>query len=331
LTPIGAARVSQVPSEVQLEHAPCPMGCRPGDTPVLTGRDRLHDLPGEFSVVRCHSCGLMRTDPRPTAATIGFYYPEEYAPYRVPFAIPPRARNKPMIWRRRARKTLRRWLGKADPRALPISPPGRLFELGAANGKYLARAVSLGWQANGIEMSAKAIELGRQLGLDIEVGTIESASAPEEPYEVVVGWMVFEHLHQPLEIFRKLCEFVRPGGWLVFSIPDASAAEFQIFGHRWYALHLPCHLTHFTSRSVKAMLADAGWSVKKIIWHPNPNNLLQSLRYLALDHGYRRLADWLAEVIAERKARRFRARLGQILSILRQSGRITVWAQRHPS
>ena len=72
-----------VPAAVTLESQPCPLGCEPNDSTVFTGRDRLHDLPGEFRVVRCQTCGLSRTNPRPTPDTIGFYYPDHYGPYQT--------------------------------------------------------------------------------------------------------------------------------------------------------------------------------------------------------------------------------------------------------
>jgi SAM-dependent methyltransferase len=327
---IAASGDCVVPPEVQLERAACPMGCSDGDEPVITARDRLHDLPGTFTVVRCKRCGLMRTDPRPDSKTIGFYYPADYAPHHVSFPPARRASRKPMSWRRRARKTVRRWFGRFDPRELPIAPPGRLFEVGAANGNYLASVGSLGWQASGIDMSPSAVESGRRHGLDLSVGTVESIPTPQEPYDIVVGWMVFEHLHEPLDAFRRLREFVRPGGWLAFSIPDAGAVEFRVFGPRWYALQVPGHLTHFTARSITALLVRSGWNVERILWHPNPNNLLQSLRYWALDAGHLRLAGWLADMLAQRRAKRLHRYLGRALSLLHQSGRMTVWARRGP-
>jgi hypothetical protein len=58
----------------------CPLGCPPDDEPVLQAIDELHGLPGRFSVVRCRSCKLMRTSPRPTLESIGQYYPDPYGP-----------------------------------------------------------------------------------------------------------------------------------------------------------------------------------------------------------------------------------------------------------
>ena len=45
--------------------------------------DRLHRLPGEFSLIRCSGCSLVRLSPRPDAASISAYYPDEYYAYVV--------------------------------------------------------------------------------------------------------------------------------------------------------------------------------------------------------------------------------------------------------
>src|SRR3546814_20558991 len=61
---------------------------------------------------------------------------------------------------------------------------------------------------------------------------------PETPFDVVVGWMVLEHLHEPLAALKKLRRWVRQDGWLVLSVPDAGGLELKLFRDRWYALHL---------------------------------------------------------------------------------------------
>jgi len=319
-----------IPS-ITLEDADCPVGCPRGDDPVLVGRDRLHDLPGEFSVVRCRTCGLMRTNPRPTAEAIGFYYPQEYAAYHVNYSVPKAGRIKPDTAGRRLLARLRRAVGLENPKLLPLSPPGRLLELGAANGKYLAHAIGKGWQVRGIEFSPDAVQHARSKGLDVYCGTVESAPVPAEPYDLIVGWMVFEHLHDPCAGFRKLHDFVRPDGWLALSVPDAGSYEFRAFGPRWYALQVPGHMSHFTPATLGTVLDRSGWTLRHIIWHPNPDNTLQSLRYWALDNGHPRLAQWLLDVIKGRRARLLYRLAGRILAWTHQSGRMTVWASRKPS
>ncbi len=305
------------------------MGCSENDEPVLAGRDRIHNLPGEFQIVRCQSCGLMRTNPRPTPDTIGFYYPQDYAPYHTapPSPSAPR-RPKPLNFRRRLRARYRRWLGLEDSHALPVSAPGRLLEIGCANGSYLMQAQAQGWSVNGIEFSPVAAASARKAGLDVVSAPIEKVSPPTEPYDIIVGWMVFEHVHRPQDVLRMLHAWVRRDGWLVLSLPDAGAAEFRWFRHRWYALHLPNHMTHFTAATAKALLAHTGWKVEHVIWQQNPNNLLHCIRYWAMDHGHPRLSALMQDMVNGKRWQWLHGRLCKWMAITHQSGRMTLWARR---
>lgn len=311
---------------VQLEDAPCPMGCARDDTVVLSGRDRLHDLPGEFTVVRCNTCSLLRTNPRPTADTIGYYYPSDYAPYHTPTSAAS-PRRKPLNWRRRIQAWFNDKLGLVDAKLLPIEPPGKLLEIGCANGNYLRQAAALGWTTKGIEFDAAAATRARAAGLEVDYTSVEGFVAPGQSYDMIAGWMVFEHVHQPVDTFARLAQWIKPDGWLVFSVPDASALEFKLFGPRWYALQVPGHMTHFTPASIAAALQKSGWRLRRIIWHRNPNNLLHSLRYWALDKGHEKLAQYCADMVAGKRARRLHRRLGKWLALCKQSGRMTIWAQ----
>lgn len=72
-----------MPADVETEHSPCPLCGRTDGPEVVRGGDRELGLPGEFRVIRCPGCRLMRTDPRPTLETMSFYYPDAYAPYEL--------------------------------------------------------------------------------------------------------------------------------------------------------------------------------------------------------------------------------------------------------
>ena len=66
---------------IRLEDAACPLGCARNDKYILTGRDLLHGFPGEFSIVKCRCCGLLRTNPRPAPESMGSFYPDDYGPF----------------------------------------------------------------------------------------------------------------------------------------------------------------------------------------------------------------------------------------------------------
>ena len=310
---------------VELEEVPCPMGCAPGDEVVVSGRDRLHDLPGEFTVVRCRACGLMRTTPRPTPAAIGFYYPSHYGPYASTRVA---AEGAPPAAAKTQGGKLRRWIREAKTHILPPVGPGRLLEVGCGAGSFMHGLALQGWEVEGLEYSPEAAEAARALGYQVQVGALETAMDPDRPYDLVVGWMVVEHLHDPIGALAKLARWTRPGGWLALSTPDAGSLEFKLFRDAWYALHLPNHLYLFSADSLGRVLVSAGWRLERVFWHDNPNNLLMSLRFRALDRGWTGMASFLEDVAEGRRLPRARLALGKLLGALKASGRITIWARR---
>src|SRR3546814_547763 len=126
---------------------------------------------------------------------------------------------------------------------------------------------------------------------------------PETPFDVVVGWMVLEHLHEPLAALKKLRRWVRQDGWLVLSVPDAGGLEFKLFRDRWYALHLPAHLHHFSRDTLTNMLAKGGWTVDHVMWHRSARNTLMSLSYLASDLRWPGAASFFRDAADRRKFR----------------------------
>lgn len=309
---------------VDTETVNCPLGCPPDDEFVLSGRDRLHGVPGEFSVIRCRRCGLLRTSPRPTPAGIRRYYPANYGPYGSTLVVPGATTAAP--------SRQRRWLPSRllAPRTNVIPPisPGRLLEIGCGAGAFLHRMAQAGWEVEGLELSPAAGQEARQLGFPVFIGSLSDAPDPIKPYNLIVGWMVLEHLHDPVQMLKKLWRWSAPGGWIALSVPDAGALEFKLFQDAWYALDVPRHLFHFTPRTAARVLGHSGWELQRIVWHDNPNNLILSVRNRFQERGWQRAADLLKEVADGRRHGRARLILGKLLGSLRASGRMTLWARR---
>jgi SAM-dependent methyltransferase len=314
-------------SLLELETVSCPLGCPPDDEFVVLGHDRLHGVAGEFPVVRCRRCGLLRTNPRPTPSAIQRYYPAAYAPYASTVVAPEKRNSTPAPSRK---LSLNRLL---TPRTnvLPETAPGRLLEIGCGSGAFLHRMAQSGWEVEGLELSRGAGEEARALGFPVFIGSLAEAPDPVKLYDLIVGWMVLEHLHDPVEMLRKLGRWSAPGGWLVLSVPDAGALEFKVFRDAWYALDVPRHLFHFTARTARLVLRQAGWGLERVVWHDNPNNLILSLRNRCEEREWFRAAHLLREVADGRRYGRFRLILGKLLGSLRASGRMTLWARRAES
>lgn len=312
---------------VLLEHRPCPMGCANAqDEIVIVAPERLHNLPGKFTVVRCNRCGLMRTDPRPTPETMGYFYPRNYAPHQ-------RRPAKQLTVRDRIAGRVHRLL---NAWRIPNLAPGRLIEFGCGPGSYLLWMANQGWEVAGIETSHPAGEVARSLGFPVHIGPLETAPAPQTPYDLCVGWMVLEHLHDPIRALRNLADWSRDDGWLAISLPNAASKEFSLFGDSWFALQVPTHLYHFTPATITALLKKGGWKQRRIFHQRNIDNLIASCGHLLENNSDRRifkrfsirLLGFPANVGLHFLTYPLLFPIACILAALGQTGRMTVLAQK---
>ena len=324
----------KLPDQVFLEHVSCPLcGSINQSEVVFAGRDRLHDLPGEFTVVKCSVCELMYTNPRPTPETIGFYYPENYGPYQSTdisqVKIARETDGTASNFLKKILKLLYRKIIHFNTACLPQVQPGRLLEIGCASGAFLDQMMQSGWDVEGIEFSANAADKAIKFGFNVHVGSLETAPDPAESFDLIVGWMVLEHLHDPIECLTKLRRWAKPDTWLVLSVPNAGSLEFSFFRERWYALQLPTHLCHYTPKTLKKVLNAGGWETKKIYHQRNLSNLIASTGHLLYDHGRKQTGRKLID-FPERAGRWHHLvlyPLAWLLSLAGQTGRMTVWAK----
>lgn len=310
-----------------LEDAPCPCGCAPGDDLRLRGRDRIYGRLGEFQVVRCRTCGLLRTNPRPAPEAMGQFYPDDYGPYLgTRIAVSGPARRGPIAALRRLYHAVFRY--RTD--AVPSMPPGQLLEIGCASGAFLRRMADRGWKVSGVEFSESAAASARAAGFQVHTGAVEGAPQPEGQLDLVVGWMVLEHLHRPVEVLAKLAAWSRPGAWLVLSVPNAASRDLAWFGETAYALQLPTHLYHFTPATLARVLECGGWRVERVL---QQRTLANWFGGLALSLEARAAPAWLSGPLRKlatqpRLSAPLLYPLSCLLAAFGQTGRMTVWARR---
>jgi SAM-dependent methyltransferase len=104
-----------------------------------------------------------------------------------------------------------------------MGKPGRLLDVGCANGAFVWMAKERGWQAEGVEWSRFAAEWGRrQFGIMIHEGTV--ADLPPEPdYDVITLWDTLEHVADPRHELHACFQRLAPGGLIAVLTPDFSS------------------------------------------------------------------------------------------------------------
>jgi len=309
-----------------LEDVSCPLGCPKRDDVVLIGCDLLHDLPGNFTVVKCQTCGLMRTNPRPSPDAIGPYYPDNYGPYLGTRVENPKSNSSG--WIKKILRPVVRWVFNFNTTPLPTTLTGRMLEIGCASGAFLHHMACQGWSVQGIEYSERAAQAATKLGYMVHCGPLETAPQPDEPFDLIVGWMVLEHLHNPVGGLKKLREWAKRDAWLILSVPNAGSLEFRLFKDKWYALQLPTHLYHFTPHTLKEVLTASGWNLEEVYHQRVLSNLIASLGYALRSKGFTQIGQRLIS-FPERagKWNYVLYPLAWLLSMFGQTGRMVVWAK----
>jgi 2-polyprenyl-3-methyl-5-hydroxy-6-metoxy-1,4-benzoquinol methylase len=145
---------------------------------------------------------------------------------------------------------------------------GRLLEVGAGYGLFLAAAREAGWTTSGVELSRTGAKHAQDtLGLDVFCGQLEDA--PLDPgFDVVCAWDTVEHVPDPLSFWRSVRSLVADDGVVVFSTPYVSSLPARLLGTRWWTLKPTEHIWHFTPRTHALLLARAGLALTRVVRSP---------------------------------------------------------------
>lgn len=307
---------------VMLEDVACPMGCARDDEPVISGSDRISGVGGTFQVVRCRSCRLARTNPRPTPETIGQYYPDEYQPYQYTKAVAEKTH------RRSFARSVARQLIDFNSDHLPPAERGHALELGCASGAYLAHLASMGWSVEGVEPNEAAAAATAARGFRVQTSSVELMTPPLSPPSLVVAWMVLEHLHDPVGALRRLRQWSAESAWLVASVPNFATLGASAFSHEWYPLQLPAHLFHYEKETLGALLARGGWRLQRVFYHRTLGDFAASVGNWAETRGQGALAERLRAAAKKRAFHLAMYPFAAGAAAVGQTGRMTIWAKR---
>lgn len=211
---------------------------------------------------------------------------------------------------------------------LPVTPAA--LEIGCATGQYLIRLTQAGWLVTGIEPGERPAAAARAAGLDVHHGTLDDVSFPESSFELAAAWMVIEHVPNPRETLQQIHALLKPGGMLIFSIPNAGCWESAVFGRNWYVLELPRHLHHFTTHSITRLLQECGFEDIRIIHQRNVSNIVGSIALTILSWFPKsRFGRWLLRYPDQPRLplQIGLAPFAHLLAWMRQGGRLTIRAR----
>lgn len=247
----------------------------------LPGKDRLFGIaPGEFSLLRCTSCGCIFQHPLPADTALAKFYPKDYW-------WSDESRDSGGFARifRELEKRYREFVIADHVRFLDSCAPGKteklLLDIGCGNGTFLHVAESHGYIPHGMDASARAVEIAaRQYGFPVRRGEVGSDAWKGSRFNIITMFHVLEHLPDSRLSLAYARELLRPGGILIIQVPNADSVQARIFGHRWYGLDVPRHVINFTPQSLGLLLQEAGFEFRlttRFSLRDNPASIASSV------------------------------------------------------
>jgi SAM-dependent methyltransferase len=102
----------------------------------------------------------------------------------------------------------------------------RVLEMGYGTGLITAELLRMGVSIEVVEGSPKLCAVAREThadeGLVVHEALFESF-APAEPYDAVMALHIAEHVDDPVELFKVVHSWVRPGGAIIVIVPNAES------------------------------------------------------------------------------------------------------------
>src|SRR5215469_8048233 len=172
----------------------CPAcGCHQA-TLYLHSRDYFFLRRSTYELSRCPDCHLCwLTDP-PRPQDLALHYGNDYdKAIKVPGDL------YPNHWDAVRNKVLKYVQG------------GSILDIGCSSGSFLRSMKSPDWKLYGIEMSNLVAQQARETaGAEVFVGDVMGASYPPSTFDVVTGFHVLEHMHDPRRVMASVLGWLKP-------------------------------------------------------------------------------------------------------------------------
>ena len=283
---------------------------------LLTGKDLLHGLQGQWDLVTCDNCQLTQMHPMPRPEELTGYYPATYYAHqdshgtfrkirvsrikkfvlRHHYGYPPGKGRWPLRLAARclslliSKKKLFQWIGE-----------GRLLDVGCGQGKALWRLQAFGWSVQGVETDSQAAAMGHEHGLRIHVGDLGSARLSDQSLDLVRMSHVLEHTPDPVAVLAEVRRILQPGGRAWIAVPNLGSAGFKRYQHNWFPLEIPRHLYHFTESSLRQLCQQVGLRVLSVRFKNNVSTTMDSMEYERRERAERSMQKLTGKPMPRRK------------------------------
>ncbi len=160
-----------------------------------------------------------------------------------------------------------------------LTPRPSVLDVGCGSGALSEAIKQRGYDVWGIEENGEAAgrasrRIDRVMQLNLHDSEAVRAALGERKFDYLVFSDVLEHVYDPFSVLREYLRFVRDGGRVVVSVPNALVWTNRLgflFGRFEYAdtgVMDRTHVRWFTFSSVKRLVRAAGCTLEKVDYTP---------------------------------------------------------------
>lgn len=164
-------------------------------------------------------------------------------------------------------------------RLLPYKRTGRVLDVAAGAGRFLARFQDQGFECHATEFSPEMCAYLEKKGFVTHAGGLYPAEAPREAFDIIVFTEIIEHINTPIPVLENLRQLLRPGGCIYVTTPNFASLERRILGPGWGMLMWPEHITYWTPRHLHRALRRCGFRKASLVTQNiSPYRIVQALK-----------------------------------------------------
>ncbi|MHA7130491.1 class I SAM-dependent methyltransferase [Algoriphagus namhaensis] len=196
----------------------------------------------KFQIHKCTACGLLFTNPRPTASEITPYY--DFDTY---YSHSDSQRDLiSIIYQRVKSYAIKRKLETLNQ----LNPNGALLDYGCGTAELLAKAHQSGRKVMGVEPNPKALMQAIKK-LPARVFSDLSNLPDGQTFDIITLYHVLEHIHELKQTLSTLIEKLNDRGYIIIAVPNPVSPDAMKYQDYWAGWDVPRHLYHFPFSSIK--------------------------------------------------------------------------------
>jgi SAM-dependent methyltransferase len=239
-------------------------------------REMMFGFGDTFTYFRCSNCDCLQIDKIPL--NLEKYYPDNYYSFHSDLPV---TKIKELLDSFGDKKTFGAFVSEKFDRSdfeflLNVDTNCRILDVGCGRGTLLLSLKEVGFfNLTGVDPFITN-DIFYENGVTILKRKIFEIY---ETYDVIMLHHSFEHMAEPLPLFRKLHSLIDTNGTIIIRIPIFPSFAWRKYGVNWVQLDAPRHFFLHSVKSIRYLAGKVGLEVKSIHYDSNTFQFIGSELY----------------------------------------------------